>query len=1009
MRPNHNRNLGSALVIILAMVVLVSVLALTFYVHADLSRQISFSTAAQYRASQLGTIACDTIVGDLRNEMAAGSTVYTSNGFAVYIPTTNMNAVPMRVGDRGLTNLVKASVSLSNFWSGATYSTAGPIRSLANNSTTNPSANGRRIEISRWNSHYLFGETAPASMPAPDWVLVTRGGVISNVSAAPSLAAMANPATANPDFIIGRFAYMIFDEGGLLDINVAGYPSGVPQEYTSRRGTLPQVDLDKIPGIADASGLVKWRNAQTASSPATYTNAVLVNSNGFSAVAPGDQTFVSRQDLIKYVRAHSAQVPLNSLQYLATFTRETNAPSYSPKADRAKVQASENPATYGMEDDFNPGLVNLRGTNGVPYFNKRFPLGRLALVSNSATGDSSSDIYKCFGLTRGSASSPWQYGHGASGRILRLSEVAALGRQPDFFEMLQGAINVGSLGKAGANTFADNDSYDKNVYYQILQIGANLIDQYDADSYPTRIAFDSTEISGVENLPYLAQVYETAYRPFAGGVASQRDKLGMWYQPVIWNPHGTAATLASAPTRFRFISSGDAYVYFHGNGWSAVSTAQDLAAAGGIEFFNRPEFSEPQLLTPAIGASASGVNSVSDGVNQFVGINIGTASAPDKKIDPSVPSEYTWAVAEPQPFVTHELQYWDGGQWVTYCEMKNIQSQAASMDNGTAFADYRPVCFEVRSDPRTDRFGVYGSFDNPNYRNSETVRPAATDGYQTHAGPVARPGWVFGGSQPYAPNFISAYAGTLSDNTSASATRYLDPDGVLRKADGAYASGSSLDGRPLAAGNLPSRPVVLNRPFRSVADMGYASRGVPWKSLDFFTAESGDAALLDVFSINDAPTDTPMSGRLNLNTRQIPVLSAALAGAIKSENDATVIADADASAIATALVDLTTSQGPLENRSDLATRLGPKLSYSSTADSVIKRRREAAIRALADIGNTRTWVLLIDIIAQTGKVSPRASSVNDFIVEGEQHFWLHVAIDRYTGKVIGRQLEAVNE
>jgi len=38
---------------------------------------------------------------------------------------------------------------------------------------------------------------------------------------------------------------------------------------------------------------------------------------------------------------------------------------------------------------------------------------------------------------------------------------------------------------------------------------------------------------------------------------------------------------------------------------------------------------------------------------------------------------------------------------------------------------------------------------------------------------------------------------------------------------------------------------------------------------------------------------------------------------------------------------------------------------------------------------------LVDLIAQTGHASPNAQGVADFIVEGEQHFWVGVAIDRF--------------
>ncbi|MEI9999208.1 MAG: hypothetical protein WDO13_08540 [Verrucomicrobiota bacterium] len=92
---------------------------------------------------------------------------------------------------------------------------------------------------------------------------------------------------------------------------------------------------------------------------------------------------------------------------------------------------------------------------------------------------------------------------------------------------------------------------------------------------------------------------------------------------------------------------------------------------------------------------------------------------------------------------------------------------------------------------------------------------------------------------------------------------YEDPDGVARRATGAYAdttlAGSTV-GLPLATANTfnnnavgttnaqsQSRPLILNRPFRSVAEMSYAFSGTPWKNIDFFTPESGSSALLDVF------------------------------------------------------------------------------------------------------------------------------------------------------------------
>ena len=84
---------------------------------------------------------------------------------------------------------------------------------------------------------------------------------------------------------------------------------------------------------------------------------------------------------------------------------------------------------------------------------------------------------------------------------------------------------------------------------------------------------------------------------------------------------------------------------------------------------------------------------------------------------------------------------------------------------------------------------------------------------------------------------------------------------------------------------------------------------------------------------------------------------------------------------------------------------------------VSEEQKETIARALAEVGQTRTWNLLIDVIAQTGRYSPDASNIsqsNKFIVEGEKRYWLHIALGRDlnddgTVDVLGTQLEQVIE
>jgi hypothetical protein len=62
------------------------------------------------------------------------------------------------------------------------------------------------------------------------------------------------------------------------------------------------------------------------------------------------------------------------------------------------------------------------------------------------------------------------------------------------------------------------------------------------------------------------------------------------------------------------------------------------------------------------------------------------------------------------------------------------------------------------------------------------------------------------------------------------------------------------------------------------------------------------------------------------------------------------------------------------------------------------------------VTQTRTWGLLIDVVAQTGHYKPNATNLqNDFVVEGEKRYWLHIAIDRFDGSIVGQQLEEVTE
>ncbi|NJM37987.1 MAG: hypothetical protein HC845_09110 [Akkermansiaceae bacterium] len=131
-------------------------------------------------------------------------------------------------------------------------------------------------------------------------------------------------------------------------------------------------------------------------------------------------------------------------------------------------------------------------------------------------------------------------------------------------------------------------------------------------------------------------------------------------------------------------------------------------------------------------------------------------------------------------------------------------------------------------------------------------------------------------------------------------------DGIRRPAD---------DGDPF---NDPKkRPVILNRPFQSVADMGYAFRDEPWTSLNLYgdpndSNNPGDGALLDLFGMTEAPA---RAGVVNLNTAPVPVLKSLLSQtAIRTE---TTLTDSNADSYAKRIREILDVQ-PLMNNAEIA-------------------------------------------------------------------------------------------
>src|SRR5438874_3932009 len=389
-REITHRNEGAALLIVLAFVVLLTGVSVAYFSRTTSDRQVAHGSVNQSKADQLVASATDNIIGDLRQEILRGSVSPApsfgsgNNVYYVYTPTSAANMVPRRSGSLAAApNLIRRSVSPDNIVAPGLPSLASAV----NSAPANP-ANPRRGDVTkaRWNKHYLVpkantgddGTDPIAAFTAPDWVFITSD--TANQDAGRKI-------IAGPDqTVIGRYAYAIYDEGGLLDMNVAGYPTDpsaapVPAQRVGRKGSLAYADLTALGNYPIHNGeggsayqvdkLVGWRNYGTTQPSNTFPNSnfaanfqsspptaatnfcayVLNDTGGFlsvrSAPSPSpypwdvygngrclrtDQSFVQRQELIAVRSAVGSTTSFwtNTLQYPSNFSRETNSPSFSP-------------------------------------------------------------------------------------------------------------------------------------------------------------------------------------------------------------------------------------------------------------------------------------------------------------------------------------------------------------------------------------------------------------------------------------------------------------------------------------------------------------------------------------------------------------------------------------------------------------------------------------------------------------------------------------------------------
>lgn len=575
---------GFAIVLVLAVLVLMLVVSLALFSRAQTNRQISASSAANRQVDLLADAAVQILVKDLNHEIEAGSVpdaaapagdgrslLYPrmiSSGINLLGSNVPISTAPSMLPARTVSaspaapsNLIKQSQRNTPFFAvkpgvvNGSSLPAIPNRAAAVSTTAAP-ASGRAMTQAEWAEPKLaaVGET----VPAPDWIYINRVGQTPTTFSAD----WEDRDLANDGFIIGRFAYSLYNVGGLIDINVVG--NALSDTENAERGRLHQVSLAGAPGdlnVPAFADFVAWR------SPAETAETLADPKRTFTTVPSAGQAFVNRQDLIDYVETDPSPLPIQALPFLSVGNRDLDAPIFSVDPELIVVQ----PANFDAEE-INASLVTTRfdaETNldrgsgpavtvpaGTSILARKFPLSKIALLADENADPDDLEYY--FGLER-QADGSFHYTATSTpdsplgaGRIMRPSEIADKSREPNFFEILQAVLPAGSLGQSVGNTYTIDHPRDILRNLQIMQIGANILDQWDGDDFPTAIGYPGGNADewlmhyGVENLPYINSFEFVAHHP-----EWSDSRFQVWMLFSVWNPHQSAGAPADGIAEFR--------------------------------------------------------------------------------------------------------------------------------------------------------------------------------------------------------------------------------------------------------------------------------------------------------------------------------------------------------------------------------------------------------------------------------------------------------------------------
>jgi hypothetical protein len=834
---------GAALLITLALVVLLTGLALAYFSRTTNDRQLAHSSYHDTSADLLARSALDIVVNDFKQEILNNPTITRSN----IQPSPYPSPIPTDIA-----NLVR-------------YSSRNAVPSRASNvSSADISANGRSISTARWNSHYLVPrgtisanvDSSPVpSFSPPDWVLVTAQG--------PTPSPL-------PNDVIGRYAFAVYDEGGLLDMTLAGYPNWAsppsagcdpaPTPWmlnVGRKGIVAFADLTALPFAgptpqSQIDKIVGWRNyamsQQTGSffpsgNPSFPADCTRQNWYGSYLLYFGDPPFTIES------LADKLGASLYPFTSVAGYVYPTPAPGLTPRTDQSLVTRQQ--------------LLKLRSSLGFSQDVLQY-MGTFSRERNWPAPD-------------------WP----------NLSDTGALS---------EGRFNMNNLAMVIPNPAQCIIPHGKKVGW--LK-GKNK----------NRLCGTTSQI---------IELFGMVWVPHAD------DRTpGYWkyIEHTGPNPPGEPDPNPHSVICFRGANQQSDFFQVLHYALSVARTVDGTERCGGRG---------QQPRTFSIGASL---------IDQY--------DSGGEITSVGYPCEHQQFGANPPR-----------------------QLEGCDLDAGVTDQKYATHTTVIK----------YGQGGGPN--------TAFASGMEKNYDPLTGDGdWTFddNSSHPHRP----------CDNKGAHCVPQQSPAPT-----------------PVASTQ------VINHAFTNVGEFGYGmdtsvtSGPTPLPMLRFWDNTNNppvyypfqDAPVLDFFCYNPISSAYPRAGIVNLYTKNKEVIAAMLKSALQADSLAPsptpVVSHADAMAAAQAIVNETQrvlagspTYGSVQ-QTDLTRAIAGRLSKAA-ADAVsnfnaTNETRNTVARALAEMGQTRTWNLFIDVIAQTGKYKPNAPDLtaSNFIVEGEKRYWLHIALGR---------------